>query len=39
MPSAREPVGESAPGSAFEKALAGETLEVGVSGTALAETA
>jgi len=35
MPSAREPVGESAPGSTFEKALAGEALKVRVGGTAI----
>jgi len=35
MPTAREAVGESAPRSAFEKALAGEALEVGVGGTAI----
>ena len=35
MPSARQLVGESAPRSAFEKALAGEALKVGVSRTAI----
>ena len=35
MPSAREPIGESAPLSTFEKALAGEALEVGVGRTAI----
>ena len=35
MPSARQAVGESAPLSAFEKALAGEAVKVGVGGTAI----
>ena len=35
MPSARQPVRESAPGTAFQKALARQSLKVGVSGTAV----
>jgi len=35
MPSARQPVGESAPGATLEKALASEPQKVGIGGTAI----